>query len=918
MTNSNTYSLVAAQARRRPDSVAIVDRRPVTYRELMRRTDRIARALTGHGLSPEAPVAVLVRRDADLVATLLAVWKVGACYVPLDLDDPPARQAHMIRAAGSELVVGTGALLSVLHDAHRSAGDGCRLDTECLDIDDLPHNADGTYSDADADADADADRVPSGDHLAYVLFTSGSTGAPKGVEVEHRSVVNLLEAARDLLEFESSDRYLAVSTIGFDISVAELFVPLITGGSLLLRDRALLRDPVTFAADIRDHGVTVAQTGPTVWSTVLAAVPDFPRLRVAISTGEAIAPSVAARLVGIADEAWNLYGPTEATVWATAHRLTGQTAAPAVPAGSMLASTVSAPIGVAVDNVRTIVVDHDGSEVPNGAQGELWLGGVALARGYRSNRALTDDRFVSRNGLRWYRTGDAVVRDAAGVLHYFGRNDDQIKVRGVRIEPMEVESAIVSVPGVRAAAATWFESSTGGRSIVAAVVVDPGVRLTPRDLHDELADTLPGPMIPSRFVFCDALPRSPSGKIDRVAIRALDHDRAGMGAIADGATGEGAPSARLDATERKLIDIWQRTLGTQAVGPDDHFFTIGGDSLAAVTMMLDVEETFGVSLPIRVVFEAPTLRGLAARIDDAGQRSDESSGASAGASSGESSGEPSEEVASDYIFLLAPGTGTPFFFCGVDLKLARRGMWRADCPLYAVSQWAQGKGFIQAKSVDELARKQLDAIMAIQPHGPYRLGGFSFGGLVAYELAQMLRSRGDEVELLFLLDATEPYLTVAGPLASDVRPPLLTRTTSYLSGLRSSGTTRRQTRDVAKRVFVNLMNLGGRVPIWQWLNYQAVHLHGRHPSSISTRLVPRDRWPAYWYTSLRLAKSYVARPYDGRVAAVFLEEGERSDSWRSLLGPNLETFTLDERLHGALFDEPTVSRWLDYLRPLIP
>ena len=574
----------------------------------------------------------------------------------------------------------------------------------------------------------------------------------------------------------------------------------------------------------------------------------------------------------------------------------------------MLASTVSAPIGVAVDNVQVIVVDQDGSAVPNGEQGELWLGGVALARGYRNNPTLTDDRFVFRSGLRWFRTGDAVVRDAAGVLHYFGRNDDQIKVRGVRIEPMEVESAIVAVPGVRAAAATWFESSTGGRSIVAAIVVEPGVRLTPRHLHDALADTLPGPMIPSRFVFCDALPRSPSGKIDRVAIRALDHDRAGTGGIADGATGKRAPTTRLDATERKLIVIWQRTLGTQNVGPDDHFFTIGGDSLAAVTMMLDVEETFGVSLPIRVVFEAPTLRGLAARIDDA--RIDDARI--------DDAGKPSGEWASDYIFLLAEGAGTPFFFCGVDLKLARRGMWRADCPLYAVSQWAQGKGFIQAKSVDELARKQLDAILAIQPHGPYRLGGFSFGGIVAYELAQMLRSRGDEVELLFLLDATEPYLTVAGPLAIDVRPPLLTRTTTYLSGLRSSGATRRPTRDVTKRVFVNLMNLGGRVPIWQWLNYHAVHLHGRHPSSISARLVPRDRWPAYWYTSLRLAKSYVARPYDGRVAAVFLEEGERSDSWRSLLGPNLETFTLDEKVHGALFDEPTVSRWLDYLRPLIP
>ena len=718
-----------------------------------------------------------------------------------------------------------------------------------------------------------------------MLFTSGSTGAPKGVEVEHRSLVNLLESARDLLAFGPGDRYLAESTIGFDISLAELFVPLITGGSLLLRDRHLLLDPAALAADVRRHGVTVMQTGPTVWSTLLANEPDFPRLRVAISTGEAIAPAMADRLVDVADDVWNLYGPTEATVWATGHRLTG--AVPSADGG--VSSPVSAPIGVALDNVAAIVVDDHGADVADGIAGELWLGGAALARGYRGNPALTDERFVSRDGQRWYRTGDAVVRDAAGVLHYFGRNDDQIKVRGVRIEPMEVESAITSVPGVDAAAATWFESSTGSRSIVAAVVPTAGVSLSPRELHDALADTLPGPMIPSRFVFCDTLPRSASGKIDRVAIRALGREH--QGETLDGTT-------VLTPTEQELSAIWQRTLGIDAVGPDDHFFTVGGDSLAAVTMMLDVEETFSVSLPIRVVFESPTLRGLAARID----------------------GEvvhPDEWSSPAYLFLLAEGVGTPFFFCGVDLKLARRGMWPSDSPLYAVSQWAQGRGFLQASSVEHLARQQLDAITSVQPHGPYRLGGFSFGGLVAYELARLMRARGDEVELLFLLDATEPYRSVAGPLANDDRAPLLARTRTRLTEIRRTGTARREARDLGKRVMVNVLNVGGRVPTWQWLNYQAVHLYGRHPGAISARLVPKDRWPAYWYTSLRLAKSYVAHPYDGRVAAVFLEEGERSASWRSLLGPDVPTLVLDEKMHSALFDQPTASRWLEFLRPML-
>lgn len=879
MTSPNTYALVAAQAAATPDAVAIVDRGPVTYGELMARVDRLATRLRRRHLPAEAAVAVLARRDADMVAALLAVWRVGACYVPLDLDDPPARQAHMIRSAGCQVVIGTGALLD---DLRSGAAGNDELADDWLAIDD----PDDDHHPTDGDPSEEFPALPGGERLAYVLFTSGSTGAPKGVEVEHRSLVNLLEAARDLLSFGPDDRYLAESTIGFDISLAELFVPLITGGSLLLRDRHLLLDPAALATDLRANGVTVMQTGPTVWSTLLANVPDFPRLRVAISTGEAIAPAMADRLVGVADDVWNLYGPTEATVWATGQRLTRRSS---TPADNGIASAVSAPIGVALDNVLAIVVDEHGGEVADGVTGELWLGGAALARGYRGNPSLTEERFVVHDGQRWYRTGDAVVRDAAGVLHYFGRNDDQIKVRGVRIEPMEVESAITSVPGVEAAAATWFESSTGSRSIVAAVVPTVGASLSPRALHDALADTLPGPMIPSRFVFCDALPRSASGKIDRVAIRSLGRDHQGEAVDA---------SMVLTPTERELGEIWRRTLGIDAVGPDDHFFTVGGDSLAAVTMMLDVEETFTVSLPIRVVFESPTLRGLAGRIDAAVV-------------------DPDEWSSPAYIFPLVEGTGTPFFFCGVDLKLARRGMWPGDSPLYAVSQWAQGRGFLQATSVEHLARQQLDAITAIQPYGPYRLGGFSFGGLVAYELAHLMRARGDEVELLFLLDATEPYRSVAGPLANDDRAPLLTRTRTKLSEIRRTGTARRDARDLGKRVLVNVLNLGGRVPTWQWLNYQAVHLYGRHPGTISTRLVPKDRWPAFWYTSLRLAKSYVARPYDGRVAAVFLEEGDRSASWRTLLGPDAATLVLDTKVHSALFDQPTASRWLEFLRPML-
>lgn len=884
-SHTDVLSLVSAQATATPDAVAIVCSEVVTYGELMRRTGRIAAALRTHDLPPESPVAVLALRNADLVATLLAIWQVGACYVPLDLDDPPARHALMVRSAGCRVMVGTGALLAGLREAVRGdtttdGDDGTLLDRPWLAIDALPEAETLPTSEDGVTPGAGLD----GNHLAYVLFTSGSTGAPKGVEVEHGSIVNLLLAARDLIGFGPADRYLAVSTIGFDISVAELFIPLITGGSLLLRDRHLLLDPFRVANEIRTHGVTVVQTGPTVWATLLSAVRDIPRVRVAISTGEAVAPALADRLVHVADQAWNLYGPTEATVWATGHRLSH-----GVPSDPQLkVSTVSAPIGVPFSGVEAIVVDAAGVVVADGEPGELWLGGVALARGYRSKPELTAERFIERRGERWYRTGDTVTRDTSGVLHYFGRNDDQVKVRGVRIEPMEVETAITALPGVRAAAATWFESSTGSRSIIAAVVPSPGSELSTPRLYDMLADRLPGAMIPSRFVFCDELPRSASGKVDRVAIRAK------AGEMRDEHRPAPAPAG---PTEGELIEIWRRTLGVHTIGLDDHFFTIGGDSLAAVTMMLDVEEAFGVSLPMRVVFEAPTLRVLAARIDAAMVCDDGWS-------------------APSYIFPLVEGSGTPFFFCGVDLKLARRGMWPDAGPLYAVSLWAQGRGFLQARSVQDLARQQLEGITAIQPQGPYRLGGYSFGGLVAYELAHLLRARGDEVALLFLLDATEPFRTVTAPLEVHEPRPLHVRVRGRVARQWADRDTGHAVRTLGKRVLIKALNLGGRVPTWQWLNYQAVHLYGRHPGAISAKLVPKDRWPAYWYTSLRLTKSYVARPYDGRVAAVFVEEGHRSESWRSLLRPDAATVVVDTQ-HLTLFDHPNAARWLDFLREVL-
>jgi amino acid adenylation domain-containing protein len=883
----NLFTLFAHQAVRRPDAPAVLDHTGTTsYAALAARACVIADALTQQGLAPEQPVGVLMHRTSDLLATLLGILRAGGCYVPLDPDDPPERTRRIVTGAGCELVLGHKPLLAELRSDMRAAADPAEpfvlLDVERF----AAASAVGAGSESPDPRSGLPHLDPPGGHrLAYVLFTSGSTGTPKGVEVEHRSVVNLLLAARHLFGFTESDRYLATSTVGFDISVAELFLPLITGGAVVLRDRELLLDPRRLAEEIRGHGVTVFQTGPSVWSVVLAEVADFPRLRVAISTGEAIAPDLARRLVDVGDAAWNLYGPTEATVWATGHRLERDAT------GRPVRSSVSAPIGRALANVEVRVLDEKGAPVPAGAEGELWIGGAALARGYRGNERLTRERFVAvgDDGRRFYRTGDVVAEDVDGTLHYFGRNDDQIKVRGVRIEPMEVESAILGHPGVTQAAATWFATASSSRSIVAAVVARPDIRVTAEQLHQHLSRLLPAAMVPSRFVFCAALPLSPSGKVDRNAIRARAAEMPAETAA--------APSrGELTETERTLVRIWERTLGIGPVTRNDHFFTIGGDSLSAVTMMLHVESAFEVSLAVRVVFEAPTLDRLAARIDRARSQPDALGNA-------------------EFIFPLAQqGRGTPVFFSSVDLKLARKGTWSADCPLYAVSQWAQGSGFAKARSVEELARVHIDGIRSIQPRGPYRLAGYSFGGLIALEIAQQLRRAGETIELLFLLDPSEPFTTGDAPHLLPHDPSATgARETPGARIMRHVCHVAENPRDIVSYVGTRARATAKATVAWQWLSYHLVHFHGRHPNPVSARLLPKNRWPVFWYTAKRLGGSYVPQPYDGDALAVFLDQKDRHAAWRLLLGPTAD-IRIVESTHPGLFAEPALSQWLQVLR----
>jgi enterobactin synthetase component F len=872
----NIFTLFERQAAAAPDRIAAIDGAgAVTYGALRARAEAISHFLTERGLAPEQPVGVLMGRRTQLLAALLGIMRAGGAYVPFDPDDPAARVRAMMASSGSRLVIGDAALIAQMREGGPDGGsDGGAL--ECIGVDDIPDLTQGELLAATA---------PGGDRLAYLLFTSGSTGAPKAVEVEHRNVLHLLASVGPLLGFTAQDRYLASSTIAFDGSITEMFLPLVTGASMLIRDRDRLLEPALLARDVAEFGVTMIQTGPSVWATLLSRMPDFPRIRVAITHGEAAGDDIARRLCDHADEAWNLYGPTEATVWATGQRLLAEDfAAP---------SAHGAPIGRPLAHAHVHVVGADGREVADGEEGELWLGGPGVARGYRGNPALTEERFTTLDGARVYRSGDLAIRRADGVVLYLGRIDDQMQIRGVRVEPGEVEQAIEADPRVAQAAVTWFPARSGARAIVAAVVLKPGATARAQDIHEALAARLPRPMIPSRFLFVPWLPMTPSGKVDRKVLRQAVETAPEAEAAAP------EPAIALSETERVLADIWRRALGLGAVGPQDHFFSIGGDSLSAVQMIIEVESVFALTLPVHLAFEAPTLGALARRVDAA-------------------LAQKQQVNDKGYVFHLAgDGDETPIFFSNIDLSLARRGMWTPPLPVYALAYWAKGSGLLKASSIEALAAAHLAKITEFQPKGPYRLGGYSLGGLIAYEMAQQLKLAGEEVDLLFLLDPTPPLQAsveaATGRIAEmRARRPLRDRLRNRMQAL-AEGPRVHGWAGLAAKLMPAPPVIGEKMQLAAWIHYTLVNWHLKNPNRATQLLLPKNRWRAFWYSARRLIGDYVADPYDGRVIMVLCEgNGASGDIYKALIGQGVEISSIPTD-HLNLFKRPALDDWMDVL-----
>ncbi len=710
------HRLFERQVDERPDAVALVfQERSLTFRELDQRANRLAHALVARGVSSDTLVGLSLRRGPELVISMLAILKAGGAYVPLDPDYPPERIEYVLDDSHAKVLITSSDLLRRLQ--HRPPS--ILLDSEREAIDALP---------------AERQSLPErSDQLAYVIYTSGSTGKPKGVMVEHRNVTSFFAGMQQAIALDGRGCWLAGTSISFDISVLEILGSLCHGRKVALLGEAVLgqiENPrYSIAAQIKAHAVTHFQCTPSQARILLldaAGRSAIASLEQLLLGGEALPQELAAELTALVrGQVVNMYGPTETTVWSSTAR---------VERGKRV--TIGRPIA----NTCLFVLDEQRRALPYGAVGELYIGGPGVARGYLNRPELTAERFVANalcpeRSARLYRTGDLVRYGANGELVYLGRNDHQVKIRGHRIELGEIESVIRKHGGVLDVVVV-ARGETGDQRLVAYVV--PGERYAGDDaLRGALRHELPDFMTPAAFVHMSALPLTPNGKVDRKALPAP--------AAEDCQTVQYVPPR--DADQRRVCAIWQRALGVTSVGLLDNFFELGGHSLLAVKISNEVEKEFGVRLPLATLFECPTVETFAQRL---------SLLRAAGA----------QHHAAHWTTLvpIQPRGTLPPFFCvaGVggnpmNLRNVAEAMGQAQ-PFYGLQlRGVDGIG-TPHRAVRAMADEFLGDLRKVQAQGPYYLGGYSFGGLVAYEMAQLLRAAGEQVALVVLFDTMNPAL----------------------------------------------------------------------------------------------------------------------------------------------------------------
>ncbi|MFJ2709598.1 non-ribosomal peptide synthase/polyketide synthase [Pseudomonas sp. NPDC087346] len=696
------HAMIEAQVSRTPQADAVVaGEQRLTYAELNTRANRLAHHLRQNGVVADSRVAICVERGPDLVVGLLGILKAGGAYVPLDPAYPAERLAYMLKDSAPVAVLMQGATRSLFDDP----------DLTLIDFDAC------TWQ----DQSESNPQVPdlSASNLAYMIYTSGSTGLPKGVMLEHRGLCNLVHWSSQVCPPTAQSALLQKTPVSFDASVWELFWPLSAGLRLVLARPDGHRDPAGLAQLIREQRITVIQFVPALLQQFLE-VEDVAECRsltdIFCGGGELTAALVRAVRQHLP---WvrlhNVYGPTEATVDSTVWTLEPHMPVP----------TSELPIGKAIGNTRLYVLDAHDQPVPFGVGGELHIGGVGVARGYLGLPQTQAERFVDSPfvpGDRLYRTGDLVRYGADGNLQFLGRNDFQIKLHGLRLEPGEIEARLIEHPLVREALVL-----VRAERLVAYCTLREGTAPTVEALRAHVLQRLPAYMVPAAFVILDVLPLTPNGKIDRKALPKVA-DEAVFSHVFEAPEGE---------IETALARIWSEVLDVEQIGRHDNFFESGGHSLLAIRLV-NLMRRAGLQLTLAELFQHPSVASVGTLLS---QRSEV------------------PEQPEGLVVVRASGHGTPLFllheFSGRDVYFPTLGMHiEGDFPIYGLPGIALGQP--QLRTFECLATRLVGIIRSVQPHGPYRLAGWSFGGLLAYEVTQQLLGMDEAVAFVGMIDTYAP------------------------------------------------------------------------------------------------------------------------------------------------------------------
>jgi amino acid adenylation domain-containing protein len=704
--NKCVHQLFEEQVDCTPAAIALVfGEQALTYRELNERANQLAHHLRGLGVGPETLVGLCLHRSPEMMVGILGVLKAGGAYVPLDAGYPAQRLAFMLANAKIEYLVTEQSLLGQL------PATGCQvvcLDTDAAKLQDLAR------SNPSIDVGVNS--------LAYVIFTSGSTGQPKGVATPHRSIARLV-FGNDYTNFGPDRVYLQLSTVSFDASTFELWGALLHGAKLVIAP-AGLPDFRQLEDLVGRHRVTTLFLTTTLFNQVVEHFPQALRGVAEILTGGEVVSVLhiakAQAALGSNSQLIHVYGPTEGTTFTTYYRIPP----------SIALDLASIPIGAPIANTQVYVLDKRLTPVPVGVPGELYIGGAGLARGYLNRPELTTERFVANPfsddpQAKLYRTGDLCRWHADGNLEFLRRLDEQIKLRGFRIELGEIEAVLKEHPSVAQCVVVLREDRPGDKLLVAYCVPAGSAKIDVSDVTCHLRDRLPDYMVPSAFVPLEALPLTSSSKIDRRALPAP----------AEPSEPHPAESEPRDLLELGLLPIWRELFGRNSISTKDSFFDLGGHSLLAVRLATEVEKRMMLRLPIKWLFEAPTIHSLANLLRE----------------------EDSAARWASLVPMRPRGRKPPLFlvhgYGGVVwgfVKLVR--CLATDQPVYGLQAIDRFGGENRHTSVEEMAACYVKEIRSLQPDGPYYLGGHSLGGWIAYETAQQLARQGQSVQMLALFD----------------------------------------------------------------------------------------------------------------------------------------------------------------------